>query len=198
MTEAEWATCRDPRRMLDYHRMKKYPRRFRLLAAACVRQVVPAGAPPLVGDVLDVVERFADGAVTRAEFLTARRAIRKAIKDKTPGARALANLTDDAMEGVSVTIENVRTRSNGAAQCGLIRCVFPLRPVTVDPAWRTDTVVSLASQMYDTRDFSAMPILADALQDAGCNSADILDHCREANQVHVRGCWVVDQVLGKD
>ncbi len=106
-------------------------------------------------------------------------------------ARALANLTDDAMEGVSVTIENVRTRSNGAAQCGLIRCVFPLRPVTVDPAWRTDTVVSLASQMYDTRDFSAMPILADVLQDAGCNGADILDHCREANQVHV------ERVLGR-
>jgi hypothetical protein len=50
--------------------------------------------------------------------------------------------------------------------------------------------------MYDSRDFSPMPILADALEDAGCDSADILNHCR-AETPHVRGCWVVDQVLGK-
>ena len=55
----------------------------------------------------------------------------------------------------------------------------------------------LARTMYDSREFSAMPILADALQDAGCDNDDILAHCRDANQVHVRGCWVVDLVLGK-
>jgi hypothetical protein len=49
-----------------------------------------------------------------------------------------------------------------------------------------------------SRDFSAMPILADALQDAGCDSAAILDHCRDANATHVRGCWVVDLALGKE
>ena len=52
-------------------------------------------------------------------------------------------------------------------------------------------------QMYDTRDFSAMPILADALQDAGCEKADVLDHCR-GDGPHVRGCWVVDLLLGKE
>jgi hypothetical protein len=62
--------------------------------------------------------------------------------------------------------------------------------------WRTSTAVTLAQQMYDSRDFSAMPILADALQDAGCDNADILDHCRGPGP-HVRGCWVVDLVLGK-
>ncbi|MDY3553595.1 hypothetical protein R5W24_002698 [Gemmata sp. JC717] len=41
-----------------------------------------------------------------------------------------------------------------------------------------------------------MPILADALQDAGCDNDDILNHCR-ADTVHARGCWVVDAVLGK-
>jgi hypothetical protein len=51
--------------------------------------------------------------------------------------------------------------------------------------------------MYESRDFSAMPILADALQDAGCDSDAILAHCRDVKQVHVRGCWVVDLVLGK-
>ena len=51
--------------------------------------------------------------------------------------------------------------------------------------------------MYDSRDFAPMPILADALQDAGCEHEDILAHCRDANGTHVRGCWVVDLVLGK-
>jgi hypothetical protein len=51
--------------------------------------------------------------------------------------------------------------------------------------------------MDESRDFCAMPILADALQDAGCDSDAILSHCRDTNQAHVRGCWVVDQVLGK-
>jgi hypothetical protein len=51
--------------------------------------------------------------------------------------------------------------------------------------------------MYESRDFGTMPILADALQDAGCDSADILEHCRDANATHVRGCWVLDRVLCK-
>ncbi|MBP3955026.1 hypothetical protein J8F10_06990 [Gemmata sp. G18] len=72
----------------------------------------------------------------------------------------------------------------------------PFRPVPFSPEWRTSTAVGLASQMYESRDFSAMPILADALQDAGCDRADVLDHCRGPGP-HVRGCWVVDLVLGK-
>ena len=80
----------------------------------------------------------------------------------------------------------------------LFREVFgnPFRPVTFSPEWRTDTAVSLAQQMYESRDFGAMPILADALQDAGCTSDDVLNHCHGAGP-HVRGCWVVDLVLGK-
>ena len=82
----------------------------------------------------------------------------------------------------------------------IIRDVFgnPFRPVAFDPAWRTDTAVSLAKGMYESRDFGAMPILADALQDAGCTSDDILTHCRDSHATHVRGCWVVDLVLGKE
>ena len=84
-------------------------------------------------------------------------------------------------------------------QTSLLRCLFDnlFRPVTFSPAWRTDTAVALARQMYESRDFGAMPILADALQDAGCDSADVLDHCRGPGP-HVRGCWVVDLVLGKE
>jgi hypothetical protein len=83
-------------------------------------------------------------------------------------------------------------------QVAALRCIFgnPFRPVAFSPEWRTHTVVALARQVYESRDFGAMPILADALQEAGCDSEDILDHCR-AEGHHVRGCWVVDLVLGK-
>ncbi len=90
--------------------------------------------------------------------------------------------------------------SERADQCALVRDIFenPFRPaVAFDLSWRTDTVRALASQMYESRDFSAMPILADALQDAGRDNADVLNHCREPGP-HVRGCWVVDLVLGKE
>ncbi|MBX3397363.1 MAG: hypothetical protein KF873_01365 [Gemmataceae bacterium] len=81
----------------------------------------------------------------------------------------------------------------------MLHCLFgnPFRPVAFDPNWRTSTAIGLAQTMYDARDFGAMPILADALQDAGGEDAAILDHCRDAAGVHVRGCWVVDLVLGK-
>lgn len=63
------------------------------------------------------------------------------------------------------------------------------------PEWITPVTVAIAQQMYESRDFSAMPILADALQEAGCASANVLDHCHSPGP-HVRGCWVVDLVLG--
>jgi hypothetical protein len=84
--------------------------------------------------------------------------------------------------------------------CALFRDVFSnhFRPITFDPNWRTETSVLIARGMYESRDFSAMPILADALQDAGCENADILTHCRDESLTQVRGCWVVDLVLGKE
>ena len=87
-----------------------------------------------------------------------------------------------------------------AVQAALLRDIFgnPFRPVAFSPAWRTDTALILARQMYESRDFGAMLILADALQDAGCEDEQILSHCRNANQPHVRGCWVVDLVLGRE
>jgi hypothetical protein len=84
------------------------------------------------------------------------------------------------------------------AQVDLIRDIFgnPFRPVALSPEWRTSTAIALAQTMYDSRDFSAMPILADALQDANCTDDAILTHCRGPGP-HVRGCWVVDACLSK-
>jgi hypothetical protein len=91
--------------------------------------------------------------------------------------------------------------TEGAAQCVLLWDIFgnPFRPITLDPAWLTwheGLLVSMARQMYDSRDFRDVPVLADALEDAGCQDQDILAHCRSGGE-HVRGCWVVDLVLGR-
>lgn len=87
-------------------------------------------------------------------------------------------------------------------QAHLLRDVFgPLlfRPVAVEAAWLSwhdKLIASMAQQMYDARDFADMPVLADALEEAGCDNADILNHCRQPGE-HVRGCWVVDLLLNK-
>jgi hypothetical protein len=87
--------------------------------------------------------------------------------------------------------------AEGAAQTALLRDVFgnPFHPAAFDPAWRTADAVGLARGVYDDRAFDRLPLLADALMDAGCDDGAILEHCRSAGP-HVRGCWVVDLVLG--
>lgn len=76
----------------------------------------------------------------------------------------------------------------------------PFRLVTINPAWlawQSGTVAKLAQGIYRERAFDRLPILAEALEEAGCDNADILAHCRRVGP-HVRGCWVVDLLLGKD
>jgi hypothetical protein len=78
-----------------------------------------------------------------------------------------------------------------------VRCVFgnPFRPVRVSPGWHTPDVLARARAIYDERAFGDLPILADALEDAGCGDPDILSHCR-SDGPHARGCWAVDALLG--
>ena len=71
------------------------------------------------------------------------------------------------------------------------------RPVTIDPRWLTSNVVDLANAIYSERAFDRMPILSDALMDAGCDSEEVLNHCRSEGP-HVRGCWVVDLLTGRE
>ncbi len=92
------------------------------------------------------------------------------------------------------------TAKERLAQPPLLREIFgtiPFRPVTANPLWLTPVVVGFAQAIYDDRAFDRLPILADALEEAGCDNADILDHCRGSGP-HVRGCWVVDLLLGKE
>jgi hypothetical protein len=89
-------------------------------------------------------------------------------------------------------------RARESLYANYLRDVFgnPFRPVNFPAGWRTSSAVGLAEAMYESREFSPMPILADALEEAGCDNPDILTHCR-SDGPHVRGCWVVDLVLGK-
>jgi hypothetical protein len=76
----------------------------------------------------------------------------------------------------------------------------PFRLTALAPAWRTwrdNTILKLARGVYAERAFDRLPVLADALEDAGCDDTDILAHCRSDGQ-HVLGCWVVDLLLGKE
>ena len=84
-------------------------------------------------------------------------------------------------------------------QCDLLRDIFgrPFRHIIIDQLWLTAKVKTLAQVIYHDRDFERMPELADALAEAGCSNPDILSHCRGPGP-HVRGCWVVDLLLGKE
>jgi hypothetical protein len=125
----------------------------------------------------------------------------------TGGSTDAAGYCSQAIERAHVLDLRARRgrseRNDGAevqsAITSTVRDIFgnPFRPVAFDPAWRTDTAVALAKQMYESRDFGHMPILADALEDAGCDNEAVIAHCRDPKATHVRGCWVVDLVLGK-
>lgn len=95
---------------------------------------------------------------------------------------------------VSVHREEVYEAIHGVKALALGR---PFPPISLDPEWRTSTVSALAREMFESRDLSAMPILADALQDAGCTNNDILNHCRDAQVAYGRGSWVIDLILHK-
>lgn len=87
-------------------------------------------------------------------------------------------------------------------QASLLREIIGPRlpPVAMPPswlAWHDGTVVKLAEAIYHEQAFERLPILGDALEEAGCTNHDMLDHCRGAGP-HLRGCWLVDAILGKD
>ena len=202
MTEKEWPNSGAPAAMLEHCWANASARKKRLFGCACCSRaahlMTTSGRAAIA-----TVEAFADGEVT-ADALA--EAFREALRFPANGLchYVCALNPDDVRQSWSgaanrLLLAGSKWHAELSAVCDLIRDIFgnPFRPVEFSPEWRTDTALSLARQMYDSREFSAMPILADALQDAGCENDDILSHCRDANQVHVRGCCVLDLVLGK-
>jgi hypothetical protein len=107
-------------------------------------------------------------------------------------------LTAPTVHQTCIDVGDQAMNAERAAQCHLLRDIFhgPRRPVYMRSHWRTRTVLNLASAIYNGRQFEEFPILADALLDAGCDNEDVLEHCHQQGD-HVRGCWVLDMILGR-
>jgi hypothetical protein len=214
-TEAEWADCQEPRRMIKVVQNRGSERKQRLAIVAAARlfwDQLPVGE---MREAVEACEGRADGVVGQETLDDYRRRFYGyVLRDAPPGQRqwdenpalrsafGLVLATTCPGSTLRTLAGNKHWRTGAEPRdeqvSDIIRDIFgnPFRPVRLDASWRTSTAVALASRMYDSRDFSAMPILADALQDAGCENADVLAHCYSEGP-HVRGCWVVDLVLGK-
>jgi hypothetical protein len=207
MTEAEWLACDDARQLLEALRGMASARKLRLLACGTARDLPLILSDTQCLDALLVAERYAEGSIPETDREATFSAVcRYSLQLGSAHERYLlaflaAFAVGSRAGDIETHIRSTRQRSSFVfVRVATIREIFgnPFRPVAFSPEWRTSTAVPLATQMYESRDFSAMPILADALQDAGCDNYDILTHCRDANATHVRGCWVVDIILSKD
>ncbi|HEY7314823.1 MAG TPA: hypothetical protein VH643_36090 [Gemmataceae bacterium] len=212
VTEAEWLACTDPLLMLKSLRRKSSERKLRHFACACCRDIWHLLTVEHSRTAVEVAERFADGDATRDELEAVWKAA-SAVAGPPAWAAAWASegAARKAARGAArgaVRVVEWQARVTAwevevakAGQAATFREIFgnPFHPITLDPAWLTwhdGLIVSMARRMYDSRDFSDMPVLADALEEAGCTNQDILGHCRSAGE-HVRGCWVIDSILGR-
>jgi hypothetical protein len=212
MTEEEWFATTNVRDMVwSIRNHAKFARKLRLFAVACCRSVASRCPTPQFHELVAEVEELADGRTNedRSRMKQVRNGvIHSQSWGSVPEYGAAHYLVAGQGWHSALRTARVARRLAGSAQAdqereqlaqlALLRDILgnPFRPVVFPRKWRTDTAVTLARQMYESRDFGAMPILADALQDAGCDSEDILNHCRDPGE-HVRGCWVVDLILGK-
>jgi len=207
----------NPYAMLEFVCERITDRQSRLFACACCRQIWKFLDEEWMREAVVTMELFADGKVsedvfeeTATQALTKTRQFSDATERYYPGY-------GNAFSSVYLTTRldpcAVRMAYDRAAQLYpgpigeieygpyviLLRDIFgnPFRPVTLNPAWLTPKVTTLAQRIYNDRAFDRMPELADALQEAGCDNQDVLSHCRGPGP-HVKGCWVVDLVLGKE
>ena len=98
-------------------------------------------------------------------------------------------------EDAAMTAESVANVKDLVAHCDLLREVVgnPFRPASLGPAERRGAIEKIAQASYDDLDFSRLPVLADALEEAGCADEAVLAHLRGPGP-HARGCWALDLV----
>jgi hypothetical protein len=211
MTEAEWQSSTDAHALYHHLRWWVRPpeRKYRLFACAVCRQCWPR-LSDLGRHAVALAEPAADGhpidgrSGLEYELLNEHNALRVQrvpLPHPTPEERAalIAYAVVASRSGAEAADDAIRNVPDEATPVAdVIRDVFgnPFGPATVPAHWRTETVVALAAGIYAARAFDRMPILADALQDAGCDDEPVLSHCRSPGP-HVLGCWVVDSVLNK-
>jgi hypothetical protein len=220
MTEAEWLAAKHPYDLI-YHKSCRSDRKRRLLACACARRVLHFLPDLPFEQAISVSETYADGSATEAELRAARREVAKFLKGpdaaqfseyRHHAAMAVRAILEKSFNHFKMAIESAefaqaskaRPRWDAAQaretreQLALTRCIFanPFRPVAINRSWLNSSVIQLARAIYEERRFGDLPILADALEEAGCTDPAILAHCRGPGP-HARGCWVLDLILGK-
>jgi hypothetical protein len=215
VTEEEWLEYVRPLRMLNFIHPHVSDRKLRLIACATVRQIWESLADARYRHAVKVAELFADGETTPIERQAAFNSARDAAEEfrrnsswttwKYGSLVAAANTCYfRAYIAAKNCIDSRFVKDSFSLQtANLIREIIgnPFHPVIVDPRWLTSSVVDLARSIYEADPRQAggymnLPILADALMDAGCDSEELLNHCRSEG-LHVRGCWAVDLILGK-
>jgi hypothetical protein len=218
MTEVEWLTGTELTPLLDFLKGKASARKLRLFACACYRRVWHLLTDEPTQQAVVATERYADGEMGEAELSefwdrTSRfnafhervapipqRVRRRAWFQarQTAGTLALfaSGLGPGVVGGPSWEENRGRMLAELRACTPLLRDIIgnPFQPVALDPRWSTADVLGLARTIYDERALDRLPILADALEDAGCANADLLGHLR-GPAPHVRGCWAVDLLL---
>jgi len=222
MTEDEWLACDDPSAMLEFLQEKITKRKCLLFACACERRLWER--PDCEREKVEATERYADGQGSADDVLAALETIGidgvtlESVTDMDPLDWAEYGARDSAEFAANVAqtepIEDAEDeRAWGAAftaettvQAALLRDVVgnPFSAQSVARAWLMSTVESLAEAAYNERNASSgeldpqrLAVLADALEEAGCSDEAILSHLR-SHGTHVRGCWAVDLVLGKE
>jgi hypothetical protein len=222
LTEAYWNACTDPRPMLEWLQStgKLSDRRARLFAVACCREVWYLLRDKRSQRAVRTSELYADGLVSNERMADVHDAARRAAAEWTdPGAIAVGRRyaaevasavsivsADEAANDASdlaARVSEAEAREPGfwtrkQSQCVLLRCIVGnrFRSTPIDPSLLTAPVIDLAHRAYEERDFTRLPELANALEAAGCQDAELLGHLRSEGP-HVRGCWALDLVLGK-
>ncbi|AMV26990.1 hypothetical protein VT84_21490 [Gemmata sp. SH-PL17] len=209
MTEEEWFGSADARRLASFAAMMMSARKLRLFMVAWCRYNWVRVTNPLVRHAAVLAEQFVDGHAHKNQLDMMFDGARSIIAGTLASYLLWTNSAQlgDCVEGFCLndaslapppTDDQDATTARHLVRADIFRDIAgnPFKRAKFDKRWRTQTAMLLARQMYESRDFSAMPILADALQDAGCSNTDVLNHCHGAG-LHVRGCWVVDLVLGK-
>lgn len=209
MTELEWQICSRPTEMLDHLRGRCSDRKLRLFACACCRRIWHrlTDARSRLG--VEVAERYADGEASDKELLVAFRDAWNSFGStcsygSSTGYQPARTACTAAFPKASLILHEYqipfRTMpGEWQGQADLLRCLFgnPFRPIQFDRAWCSRDAVGIAQAIYDNRDFLRLPMLAEAIHDAGCADEAVIAHCWDGGE-HARGCWVVDAVLCKE
>lgn len=176
MTEQEWLECTDPQAMLDFMFETASRRKIELYTSGCYRSVWNLLTDERFRNKMNIRDRYFDGLATEDELDFAIKAA-----EDVPHQLVL-----DAWDSVSPK-----------RQIEILRDLFgnPFRPVVLENSWLAPKVVALAREIYDNRAIDRLPVLADALEEDGCQETDMLAHCRGASS-HVLGCWLADLILG--